>query len=210
MEPNQGSPLPPPSPANGTGQEPQAIPGASQHLEFPLSGQQFWVIGGDGRRYGPSDREGLLRWCEDGRIAPDMMVVDNLNGSCLASRFFEFSKPDPDPMPFHVPSPPTPPPMLDEFETGFDRHFQLGAGSDKRNQEGYPEYQASYSLSILALLMGLVVPPVALLLQPFAFRWALRAKQRGIAEADLPIGISVVSFGISLILFLIVVLVLIA
>lgn len=169
--------------------------------QFPFQGRQFWIIGGDSRRYGPTDKAGLLGWFQDGRIAPDMMVVDDLGHRLIARRVFTFAV-DLNPEPLVIDAPPTAPPVLEEYEFGFDAHFRMGQIKNPESVPGLPEFLASRSLAVGAFLMGMVFPPVGVILQPIAVALATRARQKGIAEAETPRRIALLGLGISFFLFL--------
>lgn len=176
-------------------------PFGPRRRDFPLTGTKFWVIGGDSRRYGPTDREGLFEWFEDGRVAPDMMVADDMNGRVIARRIFAFAE-DPAPEPLEIEAPPAPPPVLKEWETGFDAHFKLGSHARADEIPGMPEYLGARCLAVVAFVMAIFFPPVGVILQPFAIVLAGKAIKKGITEAVIPRTIAIIGFGVSVVLLL--------
>jgi|YelNatPaOPRAMG01_1025707.scaffolds.fasta_scaffold31810_3 TM2 domain-containing membrane protein YozV len=118
---------------------------------------QYSIVGMDGRQYGPVDVNQLYQWALEGRITPDMKIIDHTtNNTFPASAMPELSAvfSTPNQHTFH-PSPPPPyqggpqyyPP---QYPNGFNPYPN---GNLHLRQDGKP-YKNKYVAGLLGIFLG--------------------------------------------------------
>lgn len=186
--------VPTPPPAEGTTDDVFRI------TDNPFTGDKFWLIAGDGKRYGPATREELRSWFLDGRIGPDMILSNESDDRRTARSVLAFKSAEPEL---------AAPPVLDDGQPAWPQnqsapiyssggpqtdiwgnvdhshlaHAQFGQIGVDESAPGRAELRGAQAISVAGFVAGFCFFPVLLISEITALALALRAKEAGQEDA---------------------------
>lgn len=128
---------------------------------------RYYVVGRDGRKYGPADAGTLAAWALEGRVLPDTLLEDEVTGrpvraaEVVGLRF--------------------PPPGATPAPTDWSKPPEYGVGNTvpQTSTPGASDLALAWVFSILSMVLCFAYGCLSLLLGPIALVFANRAQSLG-------------------------------
>lgn len=152
-----------------------------------FSRMEYFVIGADGQEYGPAKVDALRDWAQQNRILPTTILKDALSGERLAAAAVPGIFPPNTPPPSQNWSQP---PAVSNYPRGGSQYTPPTAS----NQDGLGYLGWAIGRSVLALILFFVLHGIGLIVAGVGLANAFQSKQSGHRYGTASLVISVVTF----------------